>query len=79
MKISAATLATLSNFSKINNSIFIEKGNVIKTRPNLSSSPTAKKIVEDMAAKNINNGGTFEEFQKMLKRMRGDDPDTKSE
>jgi len=47
MKLSDNTIAILSSFSTINNSIFIEAGNVVKVKPVLSSSPTAKAVLED--------------------------------
>lgn len=47
MKLSDKTTSILSSFGAINNSIYIEPGNVIKVKPEISSSPTAKAIIDD--------------------------------
>lgn len=47
MKISSNTLAVLEKFSKINNGIYIEAGNVIKVCPAVGGSPTAKVVVPE--------------------------------
>lgn len=47
MKLSANTLGIFTSFSAINKSIYVEAGNVIKTKPDIGSSPTAKAVVED--------------------------------
>ena len=47
MKLSENTMAILQSFSNINKSLMIKKGNVIKTKPELTDSPTVRAVVDE--------------------------------
>jgi hypothetical protein len=47
MKLSENTLAILQSFSNINKSILIKSGNIVKTKPELTDSPTVKAKIDE--------------------------------
>ncbi|PCJ96671.1 MAG: hypothetical protein COA52_01340 [Hyphomicrobiales bacterium] len=72
MKLSKKTLEILTSFTTINKSIWIESGNVIKTKPELGNSPTCIATVEEDFTVDF---GIYE-LQKLLQLIKlFDDPE----